>query len=72
MRRGSNGTDARVNGPRDGTTLRHMNKRNPPSGIMIIMIAAAAAGVAAYLRRPVKPPIQAGSWHPAESQRTHR
>ena len=49
-----------------------MNKRNPPSGLTIIMIAAAAAGVAAYLRRPVKPPIQAGSWHPAESQRTHR
>ena len=56
----------------NATTLWDMNKRNPPSGLMIIMIAAAAAGVAAYLRRPVKPPIQAGSWHPAESQRTHR
>ncbi len=49
-----------------------MNKRNPPSGLVIIMIAAAAAGVAAYLRRPVKPPMQAGSWHPVETQRTRR
>jgi hypothetical protein len=49
-----------------------MNKRNGSSGVLVLVIAAAAAGVAAYLRRPVKPPAQTGSWHPVESQRTRR
>ena len=49
-----------------------MNKRNGSSGVLIVLIAAAAAGVAAYLRRPVKAPTQTGSWHPVESQRTRR
>jgi hypothetical protein len=49
-----------------------MNKRNASSGVLALVIAAGAAGIAAYLRRPVKPPLKTGSWHPVESQRTRR
>jgi len=49
-----------------------MNKRNGATGVLVFVVAAAAAGIAAYLRRPVRPPVPTGSWHPAESQRTRR
>ncbi len=49
-----------------------MNKRNATPGVLVFAVAVAAAGLTAYLRRPVKPPVRTGSWHPVESQRTRR
>ena len=47
-----------------------MSKRSTSNGALIALSVAAAAGIAAFKRRPVKPPERSGSWHPAESQRT--
>lgn len=49
-----------------------MNKRSSNSGLMLAAILMAAAGIAAFKRRPVKPPERAGTWQPVESQRTRR
>lgn len=49
-----------------------MSNRTTPPGIVLVLVAAAAAGIAAYLRRPVKPPADSGTWHPAETQTTRR
>jgi hypothetical protein len=38
----------------------------------MLVLAALAAGLVAYLRRPVKQPETSGTWHPAERQKTHR
>ena len=39
---------------------------------MFAAFLAAAAAIAAYRKRPVKPPETAGTWAPVESQRTRR
>ena len=49
-----------------------MSKRSNLSSLVAVAVVAAAAGIAAYMKRPVKPPEQAGAWRPAESQRTRR
>jgi len=38
----------------------------------LIALAMVAAAVTAYVKRPVKQPEPAGSWGPAEQQRTPR
>ena len=48
-----------------------MSKRSNLSSLVAVAVVA-AAGIAAYMKRPVKPPEQAGAWRPAESQRTRR
>ena len=40
--------------------------------LVVALVVAAAAGLAAYRRRPVKPPARSGSWQPVDSQRTSR
>ena len=49
-----------------------MNKRISSYGFIVAAAMAAAIGLTAYRRRPVKPPDSAGTWHPVESQRTKR
>jgi len=52
---------------------RPFGTKNASSSSMAILAAlAVAAGVAAFLRRPIKPPAAEGTWQPAESQRTRR
>ena len=38
----------------------------------LIALAAVAAAIAVYAKRPVKQPESTGSWGPAEHQRTPR
>jgi hypothetical protein len=49
-----------------------MSKRSTPNGALVAVILAAAVGIAAFRKRPIKPPERSGTWHPAESQRTTR
>ncbi len=61
------GTNAQVSrtGPRryaDG-----MNRR-----ARFLALAVLAAGIVAFLRRPVRPPSARGTWHPAVHRHSHR
>ena len=49
-----------------------MDKRNGGAGLLLALVIAAAAGLAAYKKRPIKNPGTTGTWEPVESQRTHR
>ena len=53
-------------------SLRDVNKRDNSSGFVVALVLAAAAAIAAYRKRPVKPPAVNGTWQPVESQRTRR
>lgn len=44
---------------------------NIPLRLLVAAVAAAGAAVALIARRPVKPPINSGSWSPADRQPTH-
>jgi hypothetical protein len=46
----------------DRVTLMVMNKR-------LLVLAALAAAVAAYLKRPVKQPASTGVWGPADQRK---
>jgi hypothetical protein len=42
------------------------------SKIRLLIVAAIAAAVAIFVKRPVKPPAADGAWHPADHQPTNR
>ena len=58
--------------PRSSRNLTGSYRGGMNSRIRLLVLAAAAAAVVAFVKRPVKPPNTTGSWHPAESQPSRR